>query len=105
MLFVELGREVSPRSLKHRDAKGVITGIKDDKFVVIQKQDKSFELVRLKDIVLNEKVYDLEELKSGDHEFFKKVETAKKNSDFDRFKAGLEKRVIEELVKAKGISN
>ncbi|ELA41468.1 uncharacterized protein VICG_01452 [Vittaforma corneae ATCC 50505] len=105
MLFVELGREVSPRSLKLRSVKAVITGIKDEKFVVIQKQDRSFEVVRLKDIVLNDKVYDLNELKDPNHEFFKQVETAKKCNDFDRFKMDLEKRVIEELIKAKGIDN
>jgi hypothetical protein len=105
MLFVELGREVSPRSLKHREFKAVITGIKDEKFVVIQKQDRSFEVIRLKDVVLNDKVYDLNELKDANHEFFKKVETAKKENDFDRFKIDLEKRVANEILKSKGISN
>lgn len=105
MLFVELGREVSPRSLKHRELKAVITGIKDERFVVVQKQDRSFEVVRLKDVVLNDKVYDLNELKDPSHEFFRKVETAKKYNDFDRFKMDLERRVVEELIKAKSIDN
>lgn len=105
MLFVELGREVSPRSLKIREHKAIITGIKDEKFVIIQKQDKSFEVVRLKDIVLNDKVYDLNEIKNPNHEFFKKVEAPKKANDFDRFKSDLEKRVINEVLKTKGINN
>lgn len=102
MLFVELGREVSPRSLKHREHKAVITGIKDNKFVVIKKQDRSFEIVRLRDVVLNDKVYDLKEMENEDHEFFKRVEAPKKETDFDRFKSNLEKKIIDELVKARG---
>jgi len=105
MLFVELGREVSPRSLKSRGFKAVITGIKDDKFVVVQKQDMSFEMVRLADVVLNDKVYNLDEMKSPNHEFFKKVEAAKEDNDFDRFKTNLEKRIVSELVKSKGVNN
>lgn len=104
MLFVELGREVSPRCIKNRHFKAVITGIINNKFVVVLKQDKTSEVVRLKDVVLNEPVYDLEELKEG-HEFFRIEKKEKKSSDFDRFKAELENRIVEELIKAKGIKN
>lgn len=105
MLFVELGREISPRNLKYRSFKAVITGIKDEKFVVALKQDKSYEVIRLRDVVLNDKVYDLNELKDTNHEFFKNVEVVKKSNDFERFKADLEKRITEEVLSSKGIKN
>lgn len=100
MLFVELGREVSPLNVEMREHKAVITGIKDNKFAVVLKQDGSHEVVRLKDVVLNDKVYDLEELKDKNHEFFKVKESQDKSSDFDRFKLALEKRVIDEMIRA-----
>lgn len=99
MLFVELGREVSPLNLKCRGHKAVITGIKDNKFVVVLKQDKTYEVVRLKDVVLNDKVYDLEELKDQSHEFFNSIPVEKIGSDFERFiiklKSKVEKEVLE----------
>lgn len=105
MLFVELGREVSPKSIQHREIKAVITGIISNKFVVIMKQDSTSEVVRLRDIVLNDTVYSLEELKNKDHQFFKCVATKKTTSDFDRFKLKLEEKVVSELLKSKGLSN
>lgn len=97
MLFVELGREVSPIKLTERKHKAIITGIKDNKFVVVLKQDKSHEIIRLKDIVLNDKVYDLENIeKSG---FFKTEKEENKTNDFERFKINLRKRVEDELLK------
>lgn len=105
MLFVELGREVSPRIAELRDNKAAITGIINNKFVVIIKQDKTSEVVRLKDLVLNEKVYSMDELKNGSADLFKPVEPKKKLTDFDRFKLNLEQKVVSELLKAKGINN
>ncbi|KAM0680978.1 hypothetical protein GINT2_000760 [Glugoides intestinalis] len=103
MLFVELGREVSPKNINKRQFKGVITGIIDNKHVVIKKQDKSHEVVNLKEIVLNETVYELESLNDEKNSFFKLPEEEKKTNDFDRFKCTVEKRVVEELLKSKGI--
>lgn len=105
MLFVELGREVSPLNLKHRHHKAVITGIKDSKFVVILKQDNTHEVIRLKDIVLNEKVYNLEELKDTNHEFFKKQEATEKSSDFTRFVLRLRNSIVEDVIKSKMAKN
>ena len=105
MLFVELGREVSPRNIAFRDEKAVITGIIDNKFVVIMKTDSTSEVIRLKDIVLNDKVYSLDELKNKGHDFFKVKSVKKSTTDFERFKQRLEEQVVAELLKAKGISN
>lgn len=105
MLFVELGREVSPLNIKLREHKAVITGIKDNKFVVVLKQDRSHEVVRLKDVVLNDKVYDLEELNNGSHEFFNAKTSQEESSDFDRFKLALEKRIIDEMVQASTVKH
>lgn len=104
MLFVELGREVSPLNTKLREHKAVITGIKDNRFVVVLKQDRSHEVVRLKDIVLNDKVYDLEELKNESHEFFKTKASQECSSDFDRFKLALGRRIIDEMLKTKAVN-
>lgn len=101
MLFVEIGREVLPRNIALRNNKAVITGIKDNQFVVIMKQDKTFELVRICDIVLSDKVYTEDELKNDSCEFFKKASESKKMNDFERFKIQLEKRVVEELISEK----
>jgi len=105
MLFVELGREVSPLNINMRNNKAVITGIKDNKFVVILKQDKTYELVRLRDVVLNDKVYNLDELKNEGHEFFQMDAPQKKSTDFERFVLSLRKRVEDELVKSKIANN
>ena len=99
MLFVELGREVSPLNLNMRKHKAVITGIKDNKFVVILKQDRTHEVIRLKDIVLNDKVYDLESIEKSD--FFKVEKEEKKYNDFERFKVNLAFKVGEEVLKSK----
>lgn len=99
MLFVELGREVSPLNKEFRSHKAVITGIKDSKMVIIQKQDKSFEIVRLKDLVLNDKVYDLATL--ADSGFFAPIPAETKSNDFERFKIRLTKQVEDELITSK----
>lgn len=103
MLFVELGREVSPKNINKRQFKGIITGIIDKHHVVIKKQDKKYEVVGLKELVLNETVHDLESLNDEKNSFFKLPEQAKSTTDFDRFKCNIEKRVVEDLLKSKGI--
>lgn len=105
MNFVQIGREVEPRLKTNRHHKAVITGIKDNKFVVIMKQDRSYEIVRLNDVVLTDNVYSMEDLKSNSCAFFKTVEAPKKSSDFERFKSGLESRIVAEMIKEKGIKN
>ncbi|OQS54277.1 hypothetical protein EHP00_2068 [Ecytonucleospora hepatopenaei] len=125
MLFVQLGREVAMRQLKHRDEKGVITGIIDNKFVVIVKQDRSSEVVRVDDFVLNDKVYSFESssvsntndndnnsnitvdtgkriIKTLESEgFFNKNNTVKKEemSDFERYKITIRDKVAEKIIK------
>jgi hypothetical protein len=105
MLFVELGREVSPRNIAFREHRAVIIGIINNKFVVVMKVDGTSEVIRLRDIVLNDKVYSLDELKNKNHEFFKVESKKKSTTDFDRFKQRLEEKVVSELLKNKGISN
>jgi hypothetical protein len=102
MFFVELGREVSPRLLDNRQNKAVITGILNNKFVVILKKDSTSEVVRLRDIVLNETVYNLEDLKNKNNAFFKAENKQVEASDFDRFKLNLEEKIVSELLKSKG---
>ena len=99
--LIQLGREFLPRDLSLRHNKAVITGIKDSHFIVIMKQDNSFEIVRMKDVVLSDRVYTDAELKSGSCEFFKAVDAPKKFNDFERFKMLFEKRVVEELIAEK----
>lgn len=102
MKFVQIGREVFPRLLKERvNNRAVITDIKNDLFVIIMKQDKSKEIVRVKDIVLTDKVYTKEELENDDCSFYKMESVPKPTTDFDRFVANLRKKVIDELVKEK----
>ncbi|KAI5169820.1 hypothetical protein PAEPH01_1025 [Pancytospora epiphaga] len=102
MLFVQLGREVVPRDSALRKHRAVIVGIKDDKFVVIQKQDKTKEMIRLKDVVLVDKVYDLEELNSASCDFYKVEEEASATNDFERFVISLQERVARDIIKEKG---
>lgn len=77
----------------------VITGIIDGKFVVIMKQDRSNEVVRVEDIVLGEKVYDLEQLEKSD---FYNSTNNEQLSDFDRYKLNLRKQVIDRLLQEQG---
>ncbi|EED43348.1 hypothetical protein EBI_26672, partial [Enterocytozoon bieneusi H348] len=77
----------------------VITGIIDGKFVVIMKQDRSNEVVRVEDIVLGEKVYDLEQLEKSD---FYNSTNNEQLSDFDRYKLNLRKQVIDRLLREQG---
>lgn len=105
MLFVELGREVSPKNINFREHKAVITGIINNKFVVIMKADGSNEVIRLRDVVLNDTVYTLDELKNKNHKFFQATSKKNTTTDFDRFKQNLQEQVVSELLKAKGISN
>lgn len=101
MKFVQLGREVLPREIELRHHKAVIVGIKNDKFVVILKQDHTREIVRLEDVVLSDKVYNMDELKDESCEFFKIEEPAKPMNDFERFKEELRmetaKKMIQEM--------
>ena len=105
MLFIQIGREVVPRLVSNRTCKAVIVGIKNEALVVIMKQDKSRELVRVKDIVLTENVYSAEDLSSPSCGFFKVAEAPKKTNDFDRYMVGLRARVAEEVAREKGIRN
>ncbi|EED41521.1 hypothetical protein EBI_26964, partial [Enterocytozoon bieneusi H348] len=77
----------------------VITGIIDGKFVVIMKQDRSNEVVRVEDIVLGEKVYDLEQLEKSD---FYNSTNNEQLSDFDRYKLNLRKQVVDRLLREQG---
>lgn len=99
MLFVEVGRQVFMRSMAKRNYMAVITGIIDGKFVVIMKQDRSNEVVRVEDIVLGEKVYDLEQLEKSD---FYNSTNSEQLSDFDRYKLNLRKQVVDRLLREQG---
>lgn len=105
MRFVQLGREVLPRNTADRMHKAAIVGIKNEMFVVIQKQDRSREIVRIKDVVLTDKVYDMDDLSSSSCELYRPAEEAKKTSDFDRYMISLRERIISEMVKEKGVRN
>ena len=96
MLFVEVGRQVFMRSMAKRN---YMAGIIDGKFVVIMKQDRSNEVVRVEDIVLGEKVYDLEQLEKSD---FYNSTNSEQLSDFDRYKLNLRKQVIDRLLREQG---
>ena len=96
MLFVEVGRQVFMRSMAKRNYMAVITGIIDGKFVVIMKQDRSNEVVRVEDIVLGEKVYDLEK-----SDFYNSTNN-EQLSDFDRYKLNLRKQVVDRLLREQG---
>ena len=100
MLFVEIGREVAMRELENREHKAVVTGIIDNKFIVILKKDKQSEVIRVDDIVLCDKVYDLNNLES---EGFFKVEEKKVETDFDRYKQTLRQRITEKLLEETGL--
>ncbi|KAI5149161.1 hypothetical protein ENBRE01_0735 [Enteropsectra breve] len=104
MIDVCYGREVSPRNIEQREHKAIITGIKSDKFVVIKKQDKTFELIRLEDVILNDKVYTEEEINNENSEFYSAKNDKKAASDFEKFKADLEKQVIQDMLKEKGMN-
>ncbi len=97
MLFIEVGREVTTRNLKTRNNKAVIKDIIDNTFVVIMKQDKSNEVVTVKDLVLNDRVYSLEELSDDSCSFYKQEEL-KSTNDFERFVNSLESRVTNEIL-------
>jgi len=103
MKFVQIGREVVPRELSKRQHKAVITGIKNEKFIVIMKQDKTYEYLRTEDVVLTDNVYTEEELKSSSCKFYKLEEEKMQPNDFERFKMGLEKRIAEDLLREKGV--
>lgn len=77
----------------------VITGIIDGKFVVVMKQDKNSEVVRVEDIVLGEKVYNLEQLDKSD---FYNNTNSEQLSDFERYKLNLKKQVVERLLQEQG---
>lgn len=103
MKFVQLGREVRPLIVEHRHHKGAIIGIKDDKFVVVLKQDGSRELVRLKDVVLGEAVYDLADLRNGCGVFFEKEAEPAVMNDFERFQHRLQERIKAEMLQERGL--
>ncbi|KAI4293229.1 hypothetical protein PAPHI01_2503 [Pancytospora philotis] len=103
MLYVQLGREVAPRRLVDRMHKAVIVGIKNYKFVVIMKQDKTKEIVRVRDIVLVDRVYDMEDLSKSTCEFYTVEKPAPKTNDFDRYLSNLRTKIVNEMVKEKGL--
>lgn len=103
MLMVQLGREVLPRNKADRRHKAVVVGIKNYKFVVIMKQDKSKEIVRTCDIVLSEKVYDMEDLNNSNCDFYTIEKAAEPTTDFDRFLTNLRTKVANEVIKEKGL--
>lgn len=82
-----------------RNCMAVITGIIDGKFVVVMKQDKNSEVVRVEDIVLGEKVYNLEQLDKSD---FYNNTNSEQLSDFERYKLNLKKQVVERLLQEQG---
>jgi hypothetical protein len=98
MQCIELGREVVPRELEKRGHKGVIVGIKNEKFVIIVKQDKKHEMVRVQDIVLRDRIYNIEEIEDGSSEFFS-IDRKDEEifGDFERYKNNLKKRIEAEV--------
>lgn len=102
MLFIQLGREVVPRSLAARANRAVIVGIKNEKFVIIQKQDGSREMVRTNDFVMTENVYDLEDITSNNCDFNNVPAPAAKTNDFDRYMSRLRSKVVSELLEEEG---
>merc|ERR1712243_314038 len=102
MLFVEIGREVSPKDITHRYVKAAVTGIIDNKFVVVIKQDKTHEIVRVEDLVLNDKVYNSDDLKNKKGDLFNAVNQPKQGNDFDRFKNNLKQKTTDVLIKKAG---
>lgn len=105
MRFVQLGREVTPRNAADRMHKAAIVGIKNDTFVVIQKQDRSREIVRIRDVVLTDRVYSMEDLKDSSCDLYKAVEEPKRTNDFDRYMINLREKIINEMIREKGIKN
>lgn len=104
MKFVQIGREVVPRLLSQRkNNKAVITSIKNGLFVIIMKQDRSKEIVSLKDVVLTDKVYTREELENPNNSFYNVIKDSEDaaTTDFDRFIVNLRKDVINKLVEEK----
>merc|ERR1711976_186114 len=97
MLFVEIGREVAMRKLQHRDNKAVVTGIIDNKFIVIVKQDKTNEVIRVDDIVLCDKVHNVDSLEKDG---FFNVAEKRITSDFDRYKMNLRTKIADELYRS-----
>merc|ERR1712235_26175 len=95
MLFVEVGRVVRPRDLSMRNHKAVIADIIDNKFIVVIKQDKTREVIRVDDIILENEVLDVKNIKSD----FYKLQENKKSTDFERFKIKLENAAKAEIAK------
>ena len=103
MKFVQFGREVMPRLKTQRTEKAVIVDIKDDVFVIIMKQDKTREIVRVKDLVLTDRVYTEEELADNKNEFYQRAAIQTPSSDFDRHVESMRSRIAADLLKEKGL--
>lgn len=103
MRFVQIGREVVPRLLSNRTEKGIIVDIKSDIFVIVMKQDKSREIVRLKDLKLTDRVYSREEMADDGCEFYRVPEAPAQTSDFDRFIDSLKSKIAADLIRENGL--
>ncbi|ORD94158.1 hypothetical protein ECANGB1_1080 [Enterospora canceri] len=96
MKFIEIGREVAMRRLDQRDHRAVVTGIIDNKFIVVQKQDRSNEVIRVDDIVLCDRVYEVDGLEAAG---FYNEEKKEELNDFERYKRNLTVSITEELLR------
>ncbi|ORD97230.1 hypothetical protein HERIO_882 [Hepatospora eriocheir] len=102
MLYVEIGRLVAARNLKDRHNKAIITGIIDNVFFVVFKQDKTYEIVRANDIVLEDKVYDLKDLENDNCEFYN-LSNVRQTNDFDRFIERKTKEIGDKIAAENGL--
>ncbi|AFM98487.1 hypothetical protein EHEL_061160 [Encephalitozoon hellem ATCC 50504] len=105
MRTVKLGRIVAPALKEKRHTYGIIVGIIDATFVLIQRKDGEREMCSISNLHLDEKSFDIKGLSA--EEIGKLIpestHTEDTTNDFDRFKMNLRKKVEESLLKEKGL--
>lgn len=97
---------MAPALNEKRQIYGIIVGVIDATFVLVQRKDGEREMCSISNLHLEEESFDIKGLSAeeiGDL-IPESTYTEDTTNDFDRFKLRLRKRVEESLLKEKGLA-
>jgi hypothetical protein len=88
-----------------RHTKAIVVGVIDAKFVLIQKKNKEREICSVKELYIEEEVFDINGLSHDEIEKLipSNTSTERNENDFERFKLRLIKKIEEDLLREKGM--